>query len=70
MIKELENVIKNYNGKTIALVAHKAPQLALDVITKNITWEQAIEQDWRKTKNWQPGWIYKIGECNDKKYDI
>ncbi len=46
---------ENYNGKTIALVAHRAPQLALDVITKNITWEQAIEQDWRKTKNWQLG---------------
>ena len=55
-------LLENYNGKTIALVAHKAPQLALDVITKNITWEQALEQDWRKTKNWKPGWIYQIGE--------
>ena len=53
-------LLENYNGKTIALVAHKAPQLALEVITKNITWEQAIEQDWRKTKNWQPGWRYEI----------
>lgn len=53
-------LLENYNEKTVALVAHKAPQLALDVITKNITWEQAIEQDWRKTKNWQPGWIYQI----------
>lgn len=55
-------LLENYNGKTIALVAHKAPQLALDVITKNITWEQAIEQDWRKTKSWQPGWNYIIEE--------
>lgn len=53
-------LLENYNGKTIALVAHKAPQLALEVITKKITWEQAIKQDWRKTKNWQPGWIYEI----------
>ena len=53
-------LLENYNEKTVALVAHKAPQLALDVITKNITWEQAIEQDWRKTKNWQPGWTYQI----------
>lgn len=52
--------LENYNGKTIALVAHKAPQLALEVITKKITWEQAIKQDWRKTKSWQPGWIYEI----------
>ena len=28
----------------------------------NITWEQAIERDWRKTKKWQPGWIYEINE--------
>ncbi len=55
-------LVKNYNGKTIALVAHKASQLALDVITKNITWEQAIKQDWRKTKSWRPGWIYQIGK--------
>ena len=46
------NISENYNGKTIAIVGHKAPQLDLGVITKNITWEQAIAQDWRKTKNW------------------
>ena len=50
----------NYNNKTIALVAHKAPQLALEVITKNITWEEAIDKDWRKTKSWKPGWEYII----------
>ena len=55
-------LLDNYNDKTIALVAHKAPQLALEVITKNITWEQALEQDWRKTKKWQPGWIYELKE--------
>lgn len=54
-------LLENYDGKTVALVSHKAPQLALDVITKNITWKQAIEQDWRKTKSWQPGWIYELG---------
>ncbi len=51
---------ENYDGKTIALVAHKAPQLAFEVITKNITWEEALEKDWRKTKSWQPGWEYII----------
>lgn len=29
---------------------------------KNITWEQAVEQDWRKTKAWKSGWIYQIEE--------
>ena len=54
-------LLENYNGKTIALVAHKAPQLALEVITKNISWKEAIDNDWRKTKSWKPGWEYKIG---------
>jgi broad specificity phosphatase PhoE len=42
----------------IAIVAHQAPQLALNVILKGKTWEQAIAEDWRKTKAWQAGWEY------------
>lgn len=55
-----EYVLKEFDGKHIAIVAHKAPQLALEVITKGIAWEEAIEKDWRKTKSWQPGWSYEI----------
>lgn len=54
------DLLKKYNGKKIAFMAHRAPQLALEVITKGITWQQAIENDWRKTKSWQPGWEYII----------
>ena len=53
-------LLENYDGKTVAVVAHKAPQLALEVITKNISWEEAIDKDWRKTKSWKPGWEYEI----------
>lgn len=49
---------ENYGGKEIAIVAHKAPQLALDVLIKGKTWEQAFAEDWRKKKAWQPGWEY------------
>lgn len=55
-------LLKNYDDKHIAIVAHKAPQLAFQVLTENKTWKQAIEEDWRKTKSWQPGWIYYINE--------
>lgn len=51
---------KNYDGKSVAIVAHKAPQLALDVLLKNKTWEQAFADDWRKTHAWQPGWEYIV----------
>ncbi|MBE5757729.1 MAG: histidine phosphatase family protein [Clostridiales bacterium] len=56
----LDFIIQNYNGKTIGIVAHRAPQLALDVIVKGMTWEDAIAGDWRKTGDWQPGWEYNI----------
>lgn len=51
---------KNYDRKNVAIVAHKAPQLALDVILKNKTWQQAFAEDWRKHKAWRPGWEYII----------
>jgi broad specificity phosphatase PhoE len=58
-IAEFLNELKDrYDGKHIAIVAHRAPQLALDVLLKGMTWEEAFEKDWRKTKSWQPGWEY------------
>ncbi|MBI2439045.1 MAG: histidine phosphatase family protein [Candidatus Moranbacteria bacterium] len=51
---------KNYEGKNIALIAHKAPQIALDVLLKGKTWEKAFTEDWRKTKAWKPGWDYEL----------
>lgn len=56
----LEFLKQNYDGKSVAIVAHKAPQLALDVLLKNKTWEQAFAEDWRKNHSWQPGWEYEI----------
>ncbi len=56
----LEYLKQNYDGKRVAIMAHKAPQLALDVLLKGKTWEQAFSEDWRKTKAWKPGWEYKL----------
>ncbi|HLE49209.1 MAG TPA: histidine phosphatase family protein [Patescibacteria group bacterium] len=56
----LEFLKKNYDGKHIGIVVHKAPQLALDVLLKGKTWEQAFAEDWRKNKAWQPGWDYLL----------
>ena len=56
----IEYLKKEYQGKTIGIVAHRAPQLAFDVITKKITWQEAIQNDWRKTGAWLPGWVYEI----------
>ncbi len=56
----LEFLKKNYDGKSVAIVSHKAPQLALEVLLKNKSWKQVFAEDWRKTKAWQPGWNYVL----------
>jgi broad specificity phosphatase PhoE len=53
---------QHYDGKHVAFVAHQAPQLALDVILGGRTWSEAIAEDWRKRKAWQPGWVYLLGD--------
>ncbi len=60
-IKSFIEMLKtDYSNSSIAIMAHKAPQLALEVLVNDKTWEQAIVEDWRKRKAWQPGWIYII----------
>lgn len=56
----LDFIKEHYDGKHIAIVAHKAPQLALDVLLKGMTWREAFATDWRKRNAWQPGWEYEI----------
>lgn len=60
MLDFIKDLKANYDGQTIGIVSHRAPQLALEVITKKITWEEAIKNDWRKSKEWKPGWIYIV----------
>lgn len=54
----LKDLKQNYDGKHIAIVAHKAPQLALNVLLKGLNWEESFATDWRRTGSWQPGWEY------------
>ncbi|MCX6823126.1 MAG: histidine phosphatase family protein [candidate division SR1 bacterium] len=54
----LDYIKKNYDGKHIAIVGHKAPQFAIEVLVHKKSWEQALAEDWRKKKAWQPGWEY------------
>ena len=52
--------VKGLGLKHIAIVASEAPQLALEVIANGKTWDEAIDQNWRKRKAWQPGWVYEV----------
>lgn len=66
-ISDFLNFLKqHYDGKNVAIVAHKAPQLALDVLLKGKTWDEAFAEDWRKIKAWQPGWEYGLPYLPEK----
>jgi len=56
----LEEIYEEYQDKHIAIVAHKAPQLALEVIAKWKTREQAMDEDRRKRKARQPGREFEL----------
>jgi broad specificity phosphatase PhoE len=58
----LDDLLERHAGKSVALVAHRAPQVALDVLLKGETWEQAIKKDWHPNYllEWRPGWDYKL----------
>lgn len=58
----LKYLLERYNGKTIGIMAHRAPQLAIEVITKHISWKEANANDWRKSGDWKPGWEYILHE--------
>lgn len=53
--------------KKIAIVGHRAPQLALDVLLLKLSWKEAIEKDWRVCGHWRLGWQY-IFDCSQIDY--
>jgi len=59
-ICEFLNDLGKQSHQKIALVAHQAPQLALEVLLNGKTWQQAMEEDWRNTGDWHPGWKYEM----------
>ena len=62
----LSDLSKEHAGEHVAIVAHKAPQLALEVILKGKSWRRAFNEDWRKRGHagWKPGWDYEIKKKN------
>jgi len=58
----LNDLSKKYPDKNAAIVAHRVPQLALEVLINKKSWEQAVGEDWRlkQPKEWKPGWKYGL----------
>lgn len=56
MKRFLKELLKNYNGKKVMVIGHRATQYALEYFIKGIALESVIASRWK----WQPGWEYEL----------
>ncbi len=52
----LEDLIKNYEGKKVMIIGHRATQYGLENLVNKVPLEQIISAPWK----WQPGWKYNF----------
>lgn len=52
----LMELAKNYDGKKVIIIGHRATQYALDYFIKNIPLEKSVSTPFK----WQPGWEYEL----------
>lgn len=58
----LDDLLKNYDGKRVMIIGHRATQYGLEHWIKGVSVKEAIIAPWK----WQPGWIYylKVSDQN------
>lgn len=52
----LKDLAKNYSGKKIMIIGHRATQYGLEQWINGISLQKIIPAPWK----WQPGWVYKF----------
>jgi broad specificity phosphatase PhoE len=52
----LEDLYKNYAGKKVMIIGHRATQYGLEKWIKEVSLKEAVTAPWK----WQPGWIYNF----------
>jgi len=52
----LQDLLKNYNGKRVMIIGHRATQWGLDNLINGVPLAQLAVADFK----WQPGWEYKL----------
>lgn len=52
----LEDLLKNYDGKKVMIIGHRATQYGIENLVNGIPLEQLIATKFK----WQPGWEYKF----------
>ena len=53
----LDDLIKNYDGKRVIIIGHRATQYGLENIINSIPLEQLVSVHFK----WKPGWKYELG---------
>jgi broad specificity phosphatase PhoE len=52
----LDQLSRDYSGKTVLIIGHRATQYALECFINKKTLQEAIAAPWQ----WQPGWVYQL----------
>lgn len=52
----LNEIIKNYQNKTILIIGSRATQYALENLINHVELRDAVTAPWA----WQPGWVYNL----------
>ena len=52
----LDDLIKNYDGKRVMIIGHRATQFGLENLINGVFLEQLTSTHFK----WQPGWLYKL----------
>ncbi|OGN03525.1 MAG: hypothetical protein A2655_04790 [Candidatus Yanofskybacteria bacterium RIFCSPHIGHO2_01_FULL_43_42] len=52
----IQDLLKNYDGKRVMIIGHRATQYGLECLINMTPLEQVIPAPWK----WQPGWEYKL----------
>jgi len=50
----LEDLLRDYEGKKVMIIGHRATQYGLEYWIKKIGLEESVIATWK----WQPGWTY------------
>lgn len=54
----LTNLLRDYGGKRVMIIGHRATQYGLEHWIKGVPIEEAVTAPWQ----WQPGWSYELEE--------
>ncbi|HSH31846.1 MAG TPA: histidine phosphatase family protein [Candidatus Saccharimonadales bacterium] len=54
----LADLLRDYEGKRVMVIGHRATQYGLEHWVKGVTVKEAVTALWK----WQPGWTYELKE--------